>query len=352
MPTATLHKVSQAHAQARQDIQAKAETIGALYKKLQARLQAILDNPRSKAGDALVAKRLLAEAKQLIGSTQDKAKRWIEENLTGAAKMGVDVADKTATAQDVEPVDNLTLINEKAVKRAIRDTFSDLAGQTEQITERMTTAIRDRAAQAIRQAVARGASPSTTSRELLDALVSEGFTPQAVFDKLAKSMKDLSPKSKSEALRKLVDTGQLTAFVDRGGRVWEPADYVRMVAQTKQAILFNAANTSRLKQNGVTLAQITKTNAHVDPLCGPFQGLIVALTKEAAERLGLTTLDQCLGGGPPFHPNCRHAVIGRVEALVSDAEIDRARQQTKRIDSLLGIDDPREFRLRAIDLDF
>jgi len=352
MPTPTTHGPSQAHAKARQEIAAKAETLRGIFATMQTRLQAIIDSPKAKAGDVMVAKSLLAEARQITGTAQDKARRWVSENLTNAAKLGVKTADLATESGGVEPVDNLTMINEKAVKKAIKDTFSDIAGQTEQITERMTDVLRSKAAQVVRQAVARGAHPSTSSRELLDALVAEGFTPQSAFDQLKKSMKDLSPKDRGEALRDLVDSGKITAFVDRAGRVWEPADYVQMVAKTKQAILYNTANTARLKQNGLTLAQFTKTKAHVDPLCGPFQGLIVALTKEAAGRLGLAVLSDCLGGGPPFHPNCQHATIGRVEALVSDAQLEAAREQTTRIRPLLGIDDPREFRLKAIDLGF
>ena len=75
--------------------------------------------------------------------------------------------------------------------------------------------------------------------------MAEGFTPQSAFDQLKKSMKDLSPKDRGEALRDLVDSGKITAFVDRAGRVWEPADYVQMVAKTKQAILSVKAGHAR-----------------------------------------------------------------------------------------------------------
>lgn len=322
-------------------MRAKAEELASTYVRLTKKLKAILDDPKSRSGDIKSAAAALREAKALIEKQDAEARRWVDQNIEAAYKTGVETADETLTSQDPTRIaQDMALPNVEAAQRAGDALYADLAGRTEGISERLTLAIRDQGARAIRDAVARGANPSTTARDLLDALEAKGMTPQREFDRIKREMRKqgLSVRDQNEALRKLVDTGQITGFVDKGGKLWEPAKYALMVARTKQAQLYELGNLDRQLESGITMGRITGSQgATACPLCWPWAGLIVAYDQDTAEEFKLLTLQETLGGGPLYHPNCGHSVDGIVTALVTPEQIKAAQEQTRSVRKYVGL---------------
>jgi len=141
------HRGSLLHRQARQraSLMARAEELSALYRRLQRRLRTILDSPRSRSGDLLAARASLRAIEVLIRGADRQARDWLERELGFSVRLGIKHAGEQlrSLGRDVD-LEDFTVVNRRAVERAARDTFSDLAGRTRQIRERLTFAIRDK----------------------------------------------------------------------------------------------------------------------------------------------------------------------------------------------------------------
>jgi hypothetical protein len=101
--------------------------------------------------------------------------------------------------------------------------------------------------------------------------------------------------------------------------------------------VYEQGNLDRQLSSGIVLGRITGSQgATACPLCWPWAGLIVAYDQDAAEKYGVLTLWETLGGGPLFHPNCGHSVDGLVPALVTAEQWRAAKEQTQRVRKYVG----------------
>lgn len=82
--------------------------------------------------------------------------------------------------------------------------------------------------------------------------------------------------------------------------------YVETVAKTTTYWASSRGVLDRCEADGAEFVEIVENPGTVD-FCLEFEGKVFALTDAAAEKAGVPTLASCPGGGPPFHPNCRHS---------------------------------------------
>lgn len=322
-----------------------------LYQRMVSRLSAILRDPRSMRGDQMSASAALSAVVAEIQRVKGRSKEWIDRAMRESFGLGDKASEQQLRNADVS-IRDVSGLNPEVVARAAAETYGDLAGRTDQIGQRLTFAIRDAGARAIRDAVARGAHPSIASRDILDALVARGLDPPDVFKRVKAGLGDLAPGDMNAMLRELTKAHRLTAFVDVAGKVWEPAGYAKMLARTKEAILYNEGAVRRQQDNGVTLCQISASAANADPLCAPWGGIICAYDAKTARRLKLPEYSRILAGGAPFHPNCRHSPAPVVEELLSERELAKAQADAAAIRPLWYVQDSAEFRRKAMQMGF
>ncbi|MFA6575532.1 MAG: phage minor capsid protein, partial [Nocardioides sp.] len=174
-----------------------------------------------------------------------------------------------------------------------------------------------------------------------------GFSGPVIFRAVSDRLKDLSPEDRNAALRKLVDEGQLTAFVDAGGRMWDPESYAKMLAVTVQSRVYAEGNMDRQLANGIRMGVITGSGLKADALCGPWRRMIVAYDAETAREYRLAQLSELPSGGPPFHPWCQDQCLAIDPATVSKAALEESSARRDRYESLLGIGHGKAYREAA-----
>lgn len=115
-----------------------------------------------------------------------------------------------------------------------------------------------------------------------------------------------SPQKASRKLQRLlVDEGR-TSFVDKAGRRWKLASYTEMAVRTttREAVVQGQVN--RLAAHGINLVRVSTHGSDCD-VCGPFEGRLIDLAGSMTEFQGEAVAS---GPLPPFHPNCRHTIMG------------------------------------------
>jgi hypothetical protein len=118
-----------------------------------------------------------------------------------------------------------------------------------------------------------------------------------------------SGKASAKALEQRLRDKGVSAFTDKGGRVWNLQDYSRMVMRTntRQAVVQGAL--TRMSAQGVNIGQIS-VDENPCPICEQWQGQLFSIDGSVEEYQGeaVLTLDE-MDGGPPFHPSCEHTVL-------------------------------------------
>jgi len=108
------------------------------------------------------------------------------------------------------------------------------------------------------------------------------------------------------------------AFVDRLGRAWDLDRYAEMVARTTTREALTQGTVNRLREHGITLAQVSAHNAQ--DFCIYYENAVVNIGDEAHPMYPPIS---AINGGPPFHPNCVHALTPFVERLATEEEKKR-----------------------------
>lgn len=107
-----------------------------------------------------------------------------------------------------------------------------------------------------------------------------------------------------DMVKRLTERG-IKSFTDKAGRQWQLKHYAEMVARTTTREAVVAAQIQRMSAAGINFARVS-SNGSKCSICGPMEGLLVALGAgrefDGESAMSLDAMD----GGPPFHPNCRH----------------------------------------------
>lgn len=94
-------------------------------------------------------------------------------------------------------------------------------------------------------------------------------------------------------------------------RLWRPDKYARMYANTRDSELRDEIFQDQLIENDIDIVQVSDHGTDT-PICMQFEGQVYSLMGETP---GLPVLQQ----RPPFHPNCKHVLVGRPRLPVRNA---------------------------------
>lgn len=174
-------------------------------------------------------------------------------------------------------------LNKNLVATVIADTQADLLQVTQNIDRRVKTAMRQVAAEVMREQAAKGINA----------------TPA-----LSRSIRD--------KFRAAIGEGADTAIVDAAGRRWRLKAYTDMLVNTKMMEAHKEASVNEAVQRGAYYGVISSYGSA--DACANYEGKIVKLAREAEGDYPF------LGDLPRneiFHPNCRHQVspVRRLDRL-------------------------------------
>lgn len=122
-------------------------------------------------------------------------------------------------------------------------------------------------------------------------------------------------EASADLIERLHERG-IRSFTDRAGREWGLARYAEMALRTttRQAVVEGAK--IRMAAQGIRIARVSRHGGSCS-ICAPWQGRLVSLDGTAGTFDGeaVGDLSGIPGGGPPFHPNCRHTLLPVAESL-------------------------------------
>lgn len=202
-----------------------------------------------------------------------------------------------------------------AMAALANDLFTDLAGQTENMTRAAVAVLRTTAGAVLQQELARGQNVRDAARALESALASEGYALSDAMAALNRALvrnpmtgaRVALPQTPMQAAAELAEGG-LLKFVDKAGRAWDLRDYCEMAAKTKLFIARNEAAVATMADAEVYHWRANTTAAECD-YCDPYEGEIFWTGQGDAQGY-----DLCPLGLPPWHPNCEHYVTPEVLA--------------------------------------
>ena len=113
------------------------------------------------------------------------------------------------------------------------------------------------------------------------------------------------------------------AIVDKGGREWQLDNYAEMLTRTRMREVTNAGLTTRLKEEGFDLVQVSSHGGGCE-LCQPWDGKVLSMT---GRTHGYPTVDEAASAGL-FHPNCKHRLL--------TAPIELRMRETRGLEALLN----------------
>lgn len=96
-----------------------------------------------------------------------------------------------------------------------------------------------------------------------------------------------------------------------GGRPYPASRYAETLARTTLYRASNRGALDRTAEAGAKTVYVPPSPGAVD-FCLDLEGKVYALDAEAAAKWGVPLLADTPGGGPPWHPSCRHVVSGFV----------------------------------------
>lgn len=103
-------------------------------------------------------------------------------------------------------------------------------------------------------------------------------------------------------------------FIVIRGRRYNLSKYARLVARTRLAEAATQGSFDAILAMGIDLVQISD-HGKTDPVCDKYAGKVYSIS-------GRTQGYPRLEARPPFHPNCRHAMLPFVAELKTDRELE------------------------------
>lgn len=147
---------------------------------------------------------------------------------------------------------------------------------------------------------------SEDERKALIETVIEGTARGLTTKKIAKLLLDRGIVKAVNA--KDLDRGPVVII---GGRPYPADRYAEMLARTTTYWASNRGAMDRAEEAGVGTVFVAVSPGSID-FCLDLEGKVYALNESAASKYEVPLLADTPNGGPPWHPNCRHAMAGFV----------------------------------------
>jgi len=274
------------------------DSLAALYRDAAADMLDVLADAAALAGQRGRAAALLRQYQVILADLGDEAAAWIELNIPRAYDVGLEFADEGIRNIRRAGI-NLRRRDRTITGRRERDVFS-------QVHREAARAITESMLQTTDAALAQ------IGRRVDDVLRREGMLAVARGIAAGRARVDVS----RELEQRLIASGRPT-FVDALGRQWPLDRYAEMVARTTTREAMTQGTINRLREHGVTLAQVSAHNA--EDFCRYYENAVVSLDGPHPVYPPISAIN----GGPPFHPRCVHVLTPFVERLATDEEKKR-----------------------------
>jgi hypothetical protein len=273
-------------------------SLAALYRDAAADMMDVLADAAALAGQRGRAVALLRQYQTVLADLGDEAAAWIEFNIPRAYDIGLEFADEGIRNIHRAGI-NLRRRGRTITGRRERDVFS-------QVHREAARAIMESMLQTTSAALAQ------IGRRVDDVFRREGMLAVARGIAAGRARIDVS----RELEQRLLAAGRPT-FVDALGRQWPLDRYAEMVARTTTREAMTQGTINRLREHGITLAQVSAHNA--EDFCRYYENAVVSLDGPHPVYPPISAIN----GGPPFHPRCVHALTPFVERLATDEEKKR-----------------------------
>ena len=277
-------------------------SLAALYRDGAADMMDVLADAATLAGQRGRAVALLRQYQTILADLGDEAAAWIEFNIPRAYDIGLEFADEGVRNIRRAGI-NLRRRGTTVVGRREREVFSQVHRE---------------AARAIMESMLQTTSAALVQigRRVDDVFRREGMLAVARGIAAGRARIEVS----RELEQRLIAAGRPT-FVDALGRQWPLDRYAEMVARTTTREAMTQGTINRLREHGVTLAQVSAHNA--EDFCRYYENAVVSLDGPHPVYPPITAIN----GGPPFHPRCllpgqrvttRHGLVPIEKVRVGD----------------------------------
>jgi hypothetical protein len=274
------------------------DSLAALYRDAAADMMDVLADAAALAGQRGRAAALLRQYQVILADLGDEAAAWMEFNIPRAYDVGLEFADEGIRNIRRAGI-NLRRRDRTITGRRERDVFSQVHREAVQaITESMLQTT--------------NAALAQIGRRVDDVFRREGMLVVARGIAAGRARIEVS----RELEQRLPAAGR-PVFVDRLGREWPLDRYAEMVARTTTREAMTQGTINRLREHGITLAQVSAHNA--EDFCRYYENAIVSLNGPHPVYPPISAIN----GGPPFHPRCVHVLTPFVERLATEEEKKR-----------------------------
>lgn len=264
------------------------DSLAALYRNAAAEM---LDVLADASASMLSRQRAIAHLRQyqiVLANLRDEAAAWIELNIPRAYNLGLRFADhgirnirRAGINLPRREREVFSQVHREAVATIVEEMLRVTDFAIAQIGRRVDDLFRRIGIEEVAKGIVAGRARIDVSRHIRERLLTEGRP----------------------------------AFVDRLGRSWDFDRYAEMVARTTTREAMTQGTISRLREHGITLAQVSAHNAQDFCIC--YENAIVNIGDEPHPVYPPIS---AVNGGPPFHPNCVHVLTPFVERLATEEE--------------------------------
>ncbi|MCR1833141.1 phage minor capsid protein [Oceanobacillus caeni] len=285
------------------------KSAGNLVKEYQRVYLYILDTLKYQINNGLSenqARSLLREIQLELKRLDEEAYKWSYDVLPQyyySALSNVDASIAMLSSVNViggSPI----VMHKQAIEVATNSLYTDLAKNTQYMSEQAKQIIRENGRELINRQVISGESQKRTKKDLKDALVKNG----------------------------------VTSFVDAGKKQWSIDNYSSMAIRTKSRLIHNQGTMNRLSEyrerypenSNFDLIQISKHSSKC--WCGYYEGTVWSISGKhpfypSVERLPNYPYQS-------FHPNCKHVYLPYIEDLRGKGEIVNSQYLNRTIKDL------------------
>lgn len=238
----------------------------------------------------------LASIRRIVKASDTEIKDWIvtaivDSYAEGAnvayadlQKLGVDIAtgDISVTNWTADKIRQLALfsVQKDAVNALISDTYLDFGNGMNGLVKGAEHVLNDALKRQTRAQIIAGQITGTSIRDI------------------------------SKEIRTAFESQGFTVLIDRGGHSWSLKRYSDMLARTHIMKSANEGIIARMVAAGIDIVQVS-THSGACPICTPYEGKIYSLSGDSEKY---PKMDR----EPPYHPSCRHRLLGRPDLSRSE----------------------------------
>ncbi|WP_373892779.1 phage minor capsid protein [Virgibacillus sp. CBA3643] len=255
------------------------------YTYLLKRLEYQINNGLSESQSRSILREIQLELSKL----DEQAYKWSYEVLPEYYHSAIDTIDtNTAMLSGANVIGgSLVVSHRKAIEVAANSLYTDLAKNTQYMSQQAKGIIRENGKAIIDRQVVTGESQRKTKRDLKDALVTDG----------------------------------VTSFVDAGNKEWKIGQYSSMAVRTKSRLIHNQGTMNRLQEYrednpsnpNFDLVQVSSHGSKC--WCGEYEGMVFSISGNHPDYPNVSSLPNFNEGHLSFHPNCKHVLMPYMEEL-------------------------------------